>query len=110
VLHTDFSLADVKVEGMTVVPSHLLNEGKEEGKALKLLGKITKEADSFHLEVSLTLIDKDHPLFGVDGTNKGITFLTDTMDSITVIGGKSDPGGTGASLLKDIINIYFWDH
>jgi len=110
VLHTDFSLADVKVEGITAVPSHLLNEGKEEGRALKLLGKITKEADNFHLEVGLTLLDKDHPLFGVDGTNKGITFLTDTMDSITVIGGKSDPGGTGASLLKDIINIYFWDH
>jgi homoserine dehydrogenase len=109
VLHTDFSLADVKVDGITAVPTNLLNEGKEEGRALKLLGKITKETGSFHLEVGVTLIDKDHPLFGVDGTNKGITFLTDTMDSITVTGGKSDPRGTGASLLKDIINIYFQD-
>jgi homoserine dehydrogenase len=45
-------------------------------------------------------------LFGVDGTNKGITFFTDTMGAVTVTGGKSDPRGAGASVLKDIINIY----
>ncbi len=45
-------------------------------------------------------------LFGVWGTNKGITFLTDTMGSITVTGGKSDPRGAAAALLKDIIHIF----
>jgi hypothetical protein len=28
------------------------------------------------------------------------------MGSVTVTGGKSDPVGTGAALLKDIISIY----
>jgi len=41
----------------------------------------------------------------VDGAQKGITFFTDTMDSVTVTGGKSDPAGAAAALLKDIINI-----
>jgi len=40
----------------------------------------------------------------VDGAQKGITFFTDTMDSVTVTGGKSDPAGAAAALLKDIIN------
>jgi homoserine dehydrogenase len=70
------------------------------------LGKLSKKEKKFQLEVALTVIDSSHPLFRVDGTNKGIVFYTDTMDSITVTGGKSDPRGTGASLLKDIINIY----
>ncbi len=41
----------------------------------------------------------------MNGTTKGITFYTDTMGSVTLIGGKSDPVGIGAALLKDIIGI-----
>ena len=48
----------------------------------------------------------DRARFSLDGTEKGITFETDTMSTITVIGGKSDPIGTAAAMLKDLINIY----
>ncbi len=106
VLKTDFSLDDVRIQGIESIPHKLLNQGREKDKALKLLGKVWKKAGEYQLEVVLTVIDNSHPLFGVDGTNKGIVFFTDTMNSITVIGGKSDPKGTGAALLKDIINIY----
>ncbi len=101
----DFTLDDMQVEGITAIPSQILNQGREEGKALKLLGEFSREED-FKLEVSPKLIDRSHPLFAVDGSNKGITFTTDTMHSVTVTGGKSDPRGAGAALLKDIINIY----
>ena len=103
---TDFTLKDVKVEGINAIPSQILHQGREEGRALKLLGIFSKE-EKTQLEVSLKLIDSSHPLFGVDGANKGITFATDTMHSVTVTGGKSDPRGAGAALLKDIINIYW---
>jgi homoserine dehydrogenase len=58
------------------------------------------------LTAGLSLIDSSHPLFGVNGAQKGISFFTDTMDSVTVTGGKSDPKGAAAALLKDVINIY----
>jgi homoserine dehydrogenase len=106
VLNSDFSLNEVEVEGITRIPPRLLDKAREEGRALKLLGKIHRAGEDYRLEVSLTLIDSSHPLFGVDGTDKGITFFTDTMSSVTVKGGKSDPRGAGASLLKDVINIY----
>jgi len=106
VLDSDFALDDVKVEGITAIPAHLLDQGRAEGRALKLLGRFSKE-EGARLEVSLRLIDRSHPLFGVNGANKGITFATDTMHSVTVTGGKSDPRGAGAALLKDIINIYW---
>jgi len=54
----------------------------------------------------VSLIGSFHPLYGVNGPEKGITFFTDTMDSVTVTGGKSDPTGAAAALLKDIINMY----
>ena len=105
-LEENFSLNEVRVEGITSIPPRLLRQGKEKGWSLKLLGKAKKERGQFQLAVGLHILDGSHPLYGVDGANKGITFMTDTMDSITVTGGRSDPRGAGATLLKDIINIY----
>lgn len=106
VMEKDFVLKDVKVEGITRIPSEFLHQARKEGKALKLLGKLRKEGNELRIEVALSFIDHSHPLFGVSGTNKGIAFFTDTMGAVTVTGGKSDPRGAAASLLKDIINIY----
>jgi homoserine dehydrogenase len=58
------------------------------------------------LDVRPSLIDATHPLVHVNGTEKGITFLTDSMGTVTVTGGRSSPRGAAAALLKDIINIY----
>jgi homoserine dehydrogenase len=103
---TEFSLSDIKVEGITNISPEFLQEAKKEGKAVKLLGKLLKQGNQFHAEVRVCPLEPGHPLFCVSGTNKGITYLTDTMGSITVIGGKSDPRGAAAALLKDILNIY----
>ncbi len=106
VVGLDLSLKDIEVEGITNVPSQVLEASKKEGKALKLLGKVRREQGDFKPEVSLSAIDISHPLFGVDGPNKGITYFTDSMGAVTLTGGKSDPRGAAAALLKDIINIY----
>jgi len=106
VLGLEFSLKDIKVEGITQIPPGLLERAKQGGKALKLIGRMTHAAGRWKAEVSPEAIDRSHPLFGVSGTNKGITFLTDTMGSVTVTGGKSDPRGAAAALLKDIIHIF----
>lgn len=106
VMETELSVEDMKIQGIDKIPPGLLAQGRKEGQALKLLGKFSKKAGKFQLEVALEVIDSSHPLFGVDGTDKGITFYTDTMGAVTVTGGKSDPRGAGAALLKDIIAIY----
>lgn len=108
VMRTGFRLDEVWVSGIRDLAPHLGPKAAEAGKALRLMGKCSKE-DGTHpwkLEVGLALLDGDHPLFGVRGTTKGVTFYTDTMGPVTIVGGRSDPGGTGAALLKDIINIY----
>lgn len=108
VMRTEFRLDEVWVSGIRDLAPHLGPKAAEAGKALRLMGKCSKE-DGTHpwkLEVGLALLDGDHPLFGVRGTTKGVTFYTDTMGPVTIVGGRSDPGGTGAALLKDIINIY----
>jgi len=106
VCDTDFTLKDVQVEGITNLPAHLISEGRQPHRALKLLGIFSREEERPYLRVKPSILHSAHPLFGVNDTNKGITFFTDTMASVTVTGGKSDPRGAAAALLKDIINIY----
>ena len=93
------------MEGITHIPPDIREKAGEEGQSLKLIGRFVKNTKMPQLETRLSLIEPSHPLYGVDGSQKGITFFTDTMDSVTVTGGKSDPRGAAAALLKDIINI-----
>ncbi|MCD6516048.1 MAG: hypothetical protein J7L72_01290, partial [Candidatus Aminicenantes bacterium] len=43
------------------------------------------------LEAAPKALDPSHLLYSVTGSEKGISFETDTMGSITVIGGRSSP-------------------
>ncbi|MDD8039852.1 MAG: homoserine dehydrogenase, partial [Acidobacteriota bacterium] len=65
-----------------------------------------EEGGRFKADVKVQAVPSSHPLFRLTGTNKGIVFRTDTMGSIAVTDGKSDPRGTAAAVLKDLINIY----
>jgi homoserine dehydrogenase len=108
VLDLEYSLDEVAVEGIAGLAPRDIKKSRSEGRALKLLGTCsrTSTAEPWRLAVKPQAIPVAHPLAGVSGTNKGITFRTDTMGSITVTGGGSDPRATGAAVLKDIINIY----
>ncbi len=103
---TGFTLDDVHVTGITHIPPELWEEAQSESNSLKLIGSFRNDGGIPRLETRPVLLNPSHPLYGVNGAQKGITFFTDTMDSITVTGGKSDPKGAAAALLKDIINIF----
>ena len=104
VLGLDLVLGDIKVEGISGVSPSLVSGARTAGKSIKLIGRISRTESRWTAAVSPLALEPSHPLFHVDGTAKGITFLTDTMGRVTVTGGKSDPRGAAAALLKDIIH------
>lgn len=103
---TSLGLADIPRSGIRNITKADLARARAEGKSLKLLGRMVREEGGARAEVGVAAIEPAHPLYHVNGTNKGIVFFTDTMGQVAVSGGKSDPRGTAAALLKDIINIY----
>jgi homoserine dehydrogenase len=105
VMGLSLNLKDVAVEPIASVSRQDCTSARKEGKSLKLLGRVQETKGSCRAEVKVEAIDRSHPLFGVDGANKGIVYFTDTMGAITLTGGKSDPRGAAAALLKDIINL-----
>lgn len=106
IFQKNLRLEDIPVQGITELNSHM-REKMHSGKgAIKLLGRLRREGAKFQIDVGPRLIPPDHPLAGVNGADKGLSFDTDTMGRITVIGGRSNPRGAAAALLKDLIGLY----
>lgn len=106
VLQAGLSLKDIPVEGITRVTPEDIQKAKKEGKVVKLIGRAEKKDGKVVASVAPMALPLDHPLATVRGTEKAISYLTDTMDRVTVSGGKSNPVGAAAAVLKDIIRIY----
>ena len=104
----DVSLDDVTVQGITKVTLEDIWKARENGKVIRLLGTIQREGERVRVSVAPVALDRDHPMSAVRGPEKGITYTTDTMDRVTVTGGKSNPLGAAAAMLKDLINLVAW--
>ncbi len=103
----DLTPEDVERTGIAGVSLAEVQSASAAGKIMRLVGAARRdEAGRVSARVSPELLPHDHPLAGVEGAEKGITYTSDTMDRVTVAGGKSDPRGAAAALLKDFINIY----
>ena len=105
IFNTDLSLNDIKVEGISHIKKEELLVLKEQGKKLKLMGKVAMKNGKATAEVKLCEIDKSHPLYLVDGKNKGITYKTDSLGEISIIGGASGRINAAAAILRDLINL-----
>ncbi len=106
VLGADLTRDRVAVQGIAGVTPDAIARAKREGTAIKLIGRAAWEGGRLVASVAPVALPLDHPLAGVHGSEKAITYHTDTMDRVTVMGGKSDPRGAAAALLKDLINIF----
>ena len=103
----DLTPEDVERTGIAGMSLGEVQGASAEGKTMRLVGAAERdEAGRVSARVAPELLPPEHPLAGVEGAEKGITYTSDTMDRVTVVGGKSDPRGAAAALLKDLINIY----
>ncbi|MED1116622.1 homoserine dehydrogenase [Bacillus paramycoides] len=104
---TEYSLKDIHIKGIEDITKEQIQSVKEQNKSIKLIASAYKDDDgNINLKVQPCDIEKEHPLANINGTEKGITFFTDTMGQVTTIGGASNPRGAAAAALKDVINLY----
>jgi homoserine dehydrogenase len=106
IFHSELTLKDIPVEGITRITPAQVREAADRGTVIKLVGKAEKKDGRVQASVGPVALPKTHPLASVNGSEKAISYYTDTMDRVTVSGGKSNPLGAAAALLKDIINVY----
>lgn len=105
-LGTNYSLHDVKMNGIEHLTKKNMEEAKLRNRHIKLLARAYQAEGVVILDVAPCELQEDHPLFHVNGTNKGVLFETIEMGTICATGGASNPRGAGAAALKDLINLY----
>jgi homoserine dehydrogenase len=104
-LGTRYRPEQVSRRGITQISPQMAIDARRAGKSLKLIGRARIAQGNVHLSVAPEELPVDHPLASVHGTEKAVSYETDTMGRVTVMGGRSSPTGAAAALLKDIINL-----
>ena len=104
-MNEDKLLKDISVEGITKITPDEIRNCLEEGNKYKLVGKTVKENGKIQMTVKLEKLDPTHPLYGVDGKNKAVRYVSDVLGDLTIIGGASGVIPAAASILRDLINI-----
>ena len=103
---SNLKLQDARVEGIQNLKFEDVNKAIAQEKKLKLIGKVQWEGNNWNLVVAPEAVDKNDIFFSVNGKNKGIQYLTDTLGDIAVLGGASNLKGAAASLLRDLLQIW----
>ena len=89
---------DITVEGITKITVEDVAAAADADQVIKLIGTAKRNESGVQLSVEPKWLDTSHPLASIGGSEKAISYLTDTMHRITVSGGKSSPVGAAAAL------------
>ena len=105
IFQKEFGLSDVTVTGITGITPDDIKTAESKNSVFKLIGSAEYMDGHLNLSVEPRALAPNHPLATINYSEKGISYLTDTMGRVTVTGGKSSPVGAAAALLKDLIHL-----
>lgn len=106
VMDASLSISDVQCEGITRISADDIKTAGEKGSRWKLIGSVEKKNGSIIASVSPEMVPLTHPLAGIMGATNAITFSTDLMGDITVVGAGAGKIETGYSILTDLLRIH----
>lgn len=91
--------------------SHLsvedLRKALAHGRRIKLIAEITRaKGEPLKASVAPVELPVGHPLAGIGGAANAITFITDTLGEVTLVGPGAGRLETGQALLSDILAIH----
>jgi homoserine dehydrogenase len=105
VMGGNVTIEDVQRKGITEITLDDVKKAKENNKRIKLIAEVLKEEDGIKVSVSPKEISIVHPLANVMGAINALTFTTDHLGDITIIGPGAGRVETGQALLTDVLAI-----
>jgi len=106
VMGADIKVEDVDRTGITKITLDDINTAKTEGKRWKLIGRVAREGSGVRASVRPEKLDIADPLAGVGGATNALTFSTDLIRNVTIIGPGAGRIETGYSILVDLLAIH----
>ncbi len=106
VMGASMNINDVPCKGITGISPEDIEKAKAENKRWKLIGSVEKSGDKVTGSVSPEMVDLSHPLAGVMGATNALTFTTDLLGDVTIVGPGAGRIETGFSILTDMLAIH----
>lgn len=101
------TMQDVQCHGITHLTSDDLAAARAGGERWKLIGSIERtSAKSFTASVQPVRLPLTHPLAAIEGATSAITYSTDLLGDVTLVGPGAGRIETGYAILSDLLAIH----
>jgi homoserine dehydrogenase len=100
------ALKDVDREGITRISKADVCEAEEGGDVWKLIAELERFEGGVKARVRPQRVSRSHPLASVRGATNAITFTTDLLGDVTLIGPGAGRLETGYAILCDLMAIH----
>jgi len=102
----DLKPSQVDCTGITRITADDMSRAREENTRWKLIARAWQEGGRIQASVSPQKVPMDDFLAGVSGATNAITFETDLLGSVTIVGPGAGKVETGFSILVDLLAIH----
>lgn len=102
-MDANITLDGVDRTGITQLTPQQIEAAHAAGERWKLIARVTREGSRVAASVRPTRLPLNHPLSSVSGATNAITFTTDLLGDVTLIGPGAGGVATGFALLSDIL-------
>lgn len=105
VMGAGIKISDVSCKGITGIKPKDIEMAKKQNKRWKLIGSVEKKGEKILASVAPEMVDLSHPLSGVMGAKNALTFTTDLLGDVTIVGPGAGRMETGFAILTDLLRM-----
>jgi homoserine dehydrogenase len=102
---TDIKPSQVKRKGISSITLDQVIKAKNRGERIKLIARADRTEGGAEVSVSPVALPMADPLANIMGVTNALTFATDCLGDITIVGPGAGRRATGYSLLTDLLSI-----
>ena len=105
-MDTALPMEQIDRSGITGITSADVKDAQANGERWKLIGSLEKQGEILNASVKPVRLPLSHPLASVSGATNAITYTTDLLGDVTLIGPGAGRAETGYALICDLLSIY----
>jgi homoserine dehydrogenase len=106
VMDAELGLDAVECTGISGLTPEMIAMAAAAGERWKLLARVWREGERVRASVAPVRLPLSHPLANVGGVTNAITFTTDLLGDVTLIGPGAGGVATGFAVLSDILAMH----
>lgn len=105
VMDAPLKISEVTCQGITKITSADIENAKKQNARWKLIGCVEKKDGKVVGSVAPEMVPLSHPLAGVMGATNALTFTTDLLGDVTIVGPGAGRMQTGFAILTDLLSL-----